>query len=217
MHPAGAECRRGAHLNHGLFSSDQADHAAYFGPTSGSNVQYVRLSKTVLTLATALVLGGIGTAAAGGLPGGATTLNETHGDWTVACATPEGNVRCAVSQIQINSQNRQRVLSVELSATEGGAAASGTLVMPFGLALDQGVVLSIDESEFLPPLRFSTCLPAGCLVPLTFNVDAVTTMRVGTALKVKAAANDNGQEINFSISLSGFTSALARAAELTTQ
>lgn len=65
----------------------------------------------------------------------------------------------AVSQVQVNSQNRQRVLSVELTAREGGAAASGTLVMPFGLALDQGVVLSIDEGEPLPPLRFSTCLP----------------------------------------------------------
>lgn len=45
----------------------------------------------------------------------------------------------------------------------------------------------------------------------------MTTMRAGTALKAKAAANGSGQEVNFAISLSGFTSALARAAELTTQ
>lgn len=148
------------------------------------------------------------------LPGGATSLNETHGDWRVTCATQGNVVRCAVSQVQINSQNRQRVLSVELTATEGGNAASGTLILPFGLALDHGAVLSIDEGEFLPPLRFSTCLPAGCLVPLAFNADAVTAMRVGKALKAKAAANGSGQEVNFSISLSGFTSALARAAAL---
>jgi len=148
------------------------------------------------------------------LPGGATSLNETHGDWRVTCATQENIVRCAVSQVQTNSQNRQRVLSVELTATESGNAASGTLILPFGLALDQGAVLSIDEGELLPPLRFSTCLPAGCLVPLTFNADTVTAMRAGTALKVKTAANDSEQEVNFSISLSGFTSALARAAAL---
>lgn len=177
-------------------------------------MQHVFQTATSLIFGVALLVGGVGTAAAQGLPGGATTLNETHGDWTVACTVPEGTVRCAVSQVQINNQNRQRVLSVELTATEGGAAASGTLVMPFGLALDQGVALSIDEGEFLPTLRFSTCLPAGCLVPLTFNADAVTAMRAGTALKVKAAANDSGQEVNFSISLSGFTSALARAAAL---
>lgn len=170
-----------------------------------------------LIFGAALFVGGTNPSFAQGLPGGATSLNETHGDWTVACTTPEGIVRCAVSQVQINNQNRQRVLSVELTATEGGNAANGTLVMPFGLALDQGVVLSIDEGEFLPPLRFSTCLPAGCVVPLTFNADAVTAMRAGTALKAKAAANGSGQEVNFSISLSGFTSALTRAAELTTE
>jgi len=117
----------------------------------------------------------------------------------------------------VQGENRQRVLAIELAAAEGGNAAGGTLVLPFGLNLDQGVVLSIDEGESLPPLRFSTCLPAGCVVPLAFNQDAVTAMRSGTALKVKVAANDSGQEANFSISLSGFTSALTRAAELTTQ
>ncbi|MFN8681315.1 invasion associated locus B family protein [Paracoccus sp. P2] len=169
---------------------------------------------TSLILAAALLLGGVGPSVAQGLPGGATSLNETHGDWRVTCTVPEGAVRCVISQTQLSNENRQRVLAVELSATENGQAASGTLVLPFGLNLDQGAVLSIDEGEFLPPLRFSTCLPAGCLVPLTFNADAVTAMRAGTALKVKAAANDSGQEVNFSISLSGFTSALTRAAEL---
>lgn len=51
-------------------------------------------------------------------------------------------------------------------------------------------------------------------MPLAFDRDAVTAMRAGTALKVKAAANDGGQEVGFSISLAGFGSALERAAEL---
>jgi invasion protein IalB len=165
-------------------------------------------------IATHIFLISISLAHGANLPGGATSLNETHGDWRVTCATQESIVRCAVSQVQVNNQNRQRVLTVELLATERGGSAEGTLVLPFGLALDRGVVLSIDEGEPRPPLRFSTCLPAGCLVPLTFNTDAVTAMRAGTTLKVKATANDSGQEVNFSISLSGFTSALARAAEL---
>lgn len=177
-------------------------------------MQHVLHTATSLIFGAALVLGGVGTAAAQGLPGGATTLNETHADWTVTCTAPEGMVRCVVSQTQVSNENRQRILAVELSATENAQAASGTLVLPFGLDLDQGVVLSVDEGDSLPALRFSTCLPAGCLVPLSFNADTVTAIRAGTALKVKAVANDSGQEINFSISLSGFTSALARAAEL---
>ncbi len=169
---------------------------------------------TSLIVGSALLLGGVPAAAAQGLPGGATTLNETHGEWRVTCAAPEGAVRCAISQAQVRGENRQRVLAIEIFAAEGGNTASGTLVLPFGLKLDQGAVFAIDEGQALPPLRFSTCLPAGCLVPLSFNKDAVTAMRTGKALKVKAAANDSGQEVNFSISLAGFASALARAAEL---
>ena len=158
-----------------------------------------------------------GNAAAQGLPGGATSLNETHGDWTVACATREGTTRCAMSQTQVRGQDRQRVLSIEVQATNADASANGTLVLPFGLQLESGVVLLIDESEFLPPLRFSTCLPAGCVVPLSFNADAISALRAGGTLGVKAAANDSGQEVNFSISLRGFSSAHARIAELGTQ
>ena len=170
------------------------------------------------TIGSAVILLAVcSSAGAQGLPGGASSLNETHGDWRIACTAPAGVVRCVVSQTQMQGENRQRVLAIELAAAEGGNAAGGTLVLPFGLNLDQGAVLSIDEGEFLPPLRFSTCLPVGCVVPLAFNQDAVTAMRAGTALKVKVAANDSGQEVNFSISLSGFTSALTRAAELTTQ
>lgn len=173
--------------------------------------------KNAIRSVTVFVVMCAGPAFAQGLPGGASSLNEKHGDWTVACAMRENAVNCAISQTQVRGENRQRVLTVELTATEGGNAASGTLVMPFGLALDQGVVLSINEGEFLPPLRFSTCLPTGCLVPLVFDKAAVTAMRAGTALKAKAAANGSGKEVNFSISLAGFSSALARAAELTTQ
>jgi len=173
-----------------------------------------RVYGTIAGLALALFMGGAGMTAAQGLPGGATSLNETHNDWTVACRTLEAAVRCAMTQTQVSGENRQRVLAIELTTAEGGNATSGMLVLPFGLQLDSGVMLAIDEDEFLPPLRFSTCLPAGCLVPLGFNGDAVTTLKAGTTLSVKAAANDSAQEVVFSISLTGFTSALNRIAEL---
>jgi len=176
-------------------------------------MQFAKAAPAAL-LGLVLVLGGAGAATAQGLPGGATSLNETHGDWTVACVAPEATVTCVVSQVQVNNESRQRVLSVELQAAEGGNTAAGTLVMPFGLALERGVLLAIDESEPLPPLRFSTCLPTGCLVPLVFNQGAVTALRAGTVLGARAVANAGGQEVNFTISLRGFPSALARAAEL---
>lgn len=170
-----------------------------------------------LALGAALLLGGAGGATALGLPGGATSLNETHGDWTVVCTATEGAARCAISQTQVNGESRQRVLTVELTAAGDGNAASGVLILPFGLRLDEGIVLAIDEAQPLQSLRFSTCLPAGCLVPLAFDQDAVSALSAGTTLAVRAKANDTNQDVALSISLRGFTSALARITGLMTE
>lgn len=163
----------------------------------------------------ALLVGGAGASLAQGLPGGASSLSETHGDWTVTCTAPENIVGCAITQSQMADESRQRVLAMELRPGEDGEVTNGILLLPFGLRLDDGVRLAIDDdSETFQTLRFSTCLPAGCLVPLSYNGAAVSALRAGSTLFVKANASDNGQEIRFSISLDGFISAHSRAAEL---
>lgn len=181
--------------------------------TSGSDMHRTLLAKSFL-LGAALLLGGAGPSLAQGLPGGASSLNETHGDWLVECIAADADVHCAIAQSQVGGENRQRILAVELQAAEEGAAANGVLVLPFGLDLDSGVSLAIDEATPLETLRFSTCLPVGCLVPLDFDPDTVAALKAGTALGLLASASDSGQELAFSISLAGFTSALARGAEL---
>lgn len=166
-----------------------------------------------LLLVLILSIGGAASACAQGLPGGASSLNETHGDWTVACMIVETTARCTMMQTYVSGENRQRVLSVQLAALDGDTA-EGVLILPFGLKLDAGIRLDIDEGEAFGPLRFSTCLPAGCVVPLAFDVAMVAALRAGASLSVTAATNDTGQEIVFSISLAGFTSALDRIVEL---
>jgi invasion protein IalB len=61
---------------------------------------------------------------------------------------------------------------------------------------------------------FKTCLPSGCLVPLSIGADWEKAMRAGTALTIAAQAV-NGQAAKFSISLKGLAGALDRIAELT--
>jgi invasion protein IalB len=89
----------------------------------------------------------------------------------------------------------------------------GALVLPFGLALDRGVTLQVDDAPAGPALRFRTCLPAGCVVPLSFDARLVAALRKGAALKINAAA-DNGKDAVFTISLKGFPAALDRTAVL---
>ena len=145
------------------------------------------------------------------LPGGASSLKETYNDWRVACVHQDAEKRCVLSQVQ-TQKNGQRVLAIELNAPSGNTV-SGTLVLPFGLALDSGVTLHIDENPPLQPARFRTCMPGGCLVSINFEAPALVALRADTALKITAVAY-GGANAQFSISLLGFSAALDRVGAL---
>jgi len=145
------------------------------------------------------------------LPGGASSLQEAHGDWRVACAQQNGLTRCTLSQQLMDTDSRQRILAIELSVPSPNKA-EGTLVLPFGLALDKGIVLQVDDAAS-PTLRFRTCLPAGCVVTVMFDEKAIAALRSATTLTVKAVGDDT-QEISFGVSLKGFASAFDRTSTL---
>ncbi|QCI69530.1 invasion associated locus B family protein [Phreatobacter stygius] len=145
------------------------------------------------------------------LPGGATSLQESHGDWVVGCAVQGNAKRCGLSQEQTNQQTRQRVLAMEM--TPAGDRIEGLLLLPFGLVLDQGVVLQIDDLPQGQPLRFRTCLPSGCLVPVSFDARQAVALRAGTALKARVLP-EGGQPSVLTISLKGLGPALDRTAAL---
>lgn len=145
------------------------------------------------------------------LPGGATSLQERYQDWQVACAVQGSVKRCATSQQQVDPKSGQRVLGVELAMA--GDKAEGALLLPFGLAFESGIILQIDDGAAGPVQRFRTCLPSGCVVPLSFDARATAALRKATSLKVKANA-DGGGDTTFSVSLKGFAGALDRAATL---
>jgi invasion protein IalB len=147
------------------------------------------------------------------LPGGASQMQETHGDWRVTCAQPNGQKVCTLSQQLADQNSRQLVLGIELTAKTPDKA-EGTLVMPFGLAVDKGVTLQVDDNGAPMAKTFRTCVPTGCLVALSFDSAQLTALRRGTSLNVKATA-DGGKEAAFKISLAGFGSAFDRTAALT--
>ena len=149
---------------------------------------------------------------ASSLPGGANSLSETHGDWTVRCEVVEAVVKCAAQQEQVSNDTRQRLLAIEFTPSEGNL--TGTLALPFGLLLTRGAVLQIDRLAASPPQPFQTCLPSGCLVPLLLAADWRDALKGGTSLAVIAVAID-GKEAKFAIPLRGFAGALDRIVDLT--
>lgn len=147
------------------------------------------------------------------LPNGAASINETYGDWTVNCAIADNSKRCGLSQEQGNNQTGQRVFAIDFQPPADGQT-NGVLLLPFGLKLDDGVKLKLDEQNLGQGARFSTCLPAGCLVPLSFPTVATDAMKKGEKLVITATREGGGEAPTFAVSLNGFTSALNRVAEL---
>lgn len=146
------------------------------------------------------------------LPGGASTLQETFQDWTVSCQSQKDVTVCAMQQVQ-GTKEGQRVLTVELRNVAGGKV-EGVLLMPFGLELAKGAQLKIDEADG-PALAFSTCLPQGCLAPVSFDAKQAAALKAGTTLNVAATALSPAQPVAFKVSLNGFGAALDRVTALT--
>ena len=149
---------------------------------------------------------------AGTLPGGASSLQESFEDWQVHCAAQADAKRCTLSQEQANAQTHQRVLAIELGGGNSDKV-DGILVLPFGLSLQSGATVQLDDTEVVASLKFRTCLPAGCILPFSFDTKTLAELRKGTALTINAVA-DGGAATNFKVSLKGFSGALDRTASL---
>lgn len=147
------------------------------------------------------------------LPNGALSVNEAYGDWTVDCRIADSQKRCVLSQAQGNGQTGERVFAIELRTPRDGKT-EGTILMPFGVNLDSGAILKLDDKDLGKGLRFSTCVPQGCLLPVSFPTVATDAMRKASKLTVASLNLSSGEAITFNISLNGFSSALDRINQL---
>jgi invasion protein IalB len=106
-----------------------------------------------------------------------------------------------------------RQVEIQLRPPKDGKL-EGTILMPFGLKLDNGAVLTLDDKDLGQPLRFSTCMPQGCLLPLSLPAVTIDAMKKAKALGVASLNNGSGEVVAFKVSLETFPAALARVTEL---
>lgn len=148
------------------------------------------------------------------LPNGASAITENFADWTLNCGVRDNTKVCSIGQAQGNAQTGQQVLAIELRAPVDGAA-EGVLVLPFGLAVMEKVTLKIDDQVLGQGASFSTCIPTGCVVPLSLPKEALDALKTGKALQITAPTLDTAQPTaDMTISLTGFASAIDRLAVL---
>jgi invasion protein IalB len=147
------------------------------------------------------------------LPNGATSITESFGSWTVSCRVNEGQKLCTMAQVQSDKQTGQREFGIELLKPKADRT-DGTILMPFGLKLDSGATLKLDDKELGQSLHFSTCIPQGCILPISFPAATTESIKKAKILIISSFSLSNGQAVTFSISLDGFPAALKRVVDL---
>jgi invasion protein IalB len=100
------------------------------------------------------------------------------------------------------------------AAVVDNGKTEGTILMPFGLKLDSGALLTLDNKDFGAALRFSTCTPEGCLLPVLFPAASIEAMKKAKTLAVASLNLSSGEVVAFKLSLDGFAPAIARIVEL---
>ena len=144
--------------------------------------------------------------------GGASSISETHGDWTMICGV-QGKKVCVITQTLGDSQSGQRIVTVEFEAA--GSGVEGTLMMPFGLRLSEGVRTQIGGVTVGKTAAFASCYDRGCMAAFSMDAEVTNLLKRGQDLNLIAIADDSGENVQVKASLTGFTSALARSIELT--
>jgi invasion protein IalB len=143
---------------------------------------------------------------------GANSISETHGDWTLICGVQAAAKVCVITQTLGDERSGQRVVTLEFEAA--GEGTEGTLMMPFGLRLSDGVRTQIGGVTVGEPAAFATCYDRGCLASFSMDAEVTALLKRGQELNLIAIADDSGESVVVKASLIGFSSALARSVEL---
>lgn len=154
--------------------------------------------------------------AASTLPGGVSSLQEHYQDWRVICRISDGTkdtagVQCYMIQQALDSRTHRRVMSVRLEPD--GVQVRGVATVPFGLDLVRGLTLTSDVQPVGDSYSFSTCLPTGCLVPLSFDDQQWNTL-LKEDKATFTAMTFSGQPMKLAFSTKGLAQALQRVRTL---
>ncbi|CAM4100041.1 invasion associated locus B family protein [Palleronia rufa] len=142
----------------------------------------------------------------------------TFGDWEQRCVrTAEGTDPCQLYQL-LKDDNGNAVAEMSVFPLPQGreAAAGSTIITPLETLLTRAVTISVDggQSRRYP---FDFCAQQGCFARVGFTQAEVDQFKRGSAATmviVPAAAPD--QQIELTISLSGFTAGYDAVAKANT-
>lgn len=134
---------------------------------------------------------------------------DTFGDWAVECErAPDGEEQCFLSQTQLVKENNARLLKASIGYLGPEQEAVLVLVLPLGVDLKEGIVISVDERPQIA-LRYQQCLQDGCSGVLRPDEDALAALRDAKRIQVGIVPFGSGQRVAVGISPTGLANGLA--------
>ncbi len=125
--------------------------------------------------------------------------------WQVNCV-PGSNAAqldCSMVKSLIVGQNGQVLAQTAVVAGEPDALR---ILVPHGMALAEGLRVSVDGTEVATP-AFRTSLQGGALAVADVTPGIEEAMRTGSRLQIEGVQN-NGSALRLEMSLSGFSAAM---------
>jgi invasion protein IalB len=127
---------------------------------------------------------------------------SVYDDWRLTClkSIPPSGV-CSLAQDVVDSNSRAKIAHLEM----GSAPEGMTLVvtMPFGVALQAGLGLSLDSSA--PVIHpYETCNRVGCIVDIPLDDALIGALKQAKQAQLVFVSASNDKTNEMPISLRGF-------------
>lgn len=134
----------------------------------------------------------------------ADAIMEKYGKWTFDCRRYEAGSRCSINQ-KLGNQ-----LGIEVLQPEANETIKALILLPFGLAVSEGVTLSIDDKPADRRIPFSTCASEGCIVPMVVSNTSMEQILQANQLKIISFDAISLERKEYSIPLEGLSRAYLR-------
>lgn len=133
---------------------------------------------------------------------------QAFGNWTVECANPAQAARqCQITGRTASADQKQTILVLSLASTPDMKAMRFQAALPLGIAVQQKVQVAIGD-DFKTEIAVNRCTQQGCLLEGNLETPLLDAMKKGSEAKFTIATPE-GNQIPISLSLDGFSAALA--------
>ncbi len=134
----------------------------------------------------------------------ADSIIEKYGQWSLDCQRVETGRRCSISQ-RLGNQ-----LGMEVLQSDTQDSVKALILLPFGLAVSEGITLFIDNKPADHRIPFSTCGSEGCIVPMVVSQKSMEQILQGSQLKIISFDAISSERKEYSIPLEGISRAYLR-------